>query len=154
MATSKLAQQHGQEVSFPVSLEVEVCQGCGAVFAVPVGVMRRHDERGMSLRCINPKCPWPSYSRTETENAKQIRLLKEEKRRLARRLSFESDAKRIAQQKRRAAELSRAAIKGHLTRTKKRIAAGVCPCCKRTFQDLARHMSGQHPTYAAPKETP
>ncbi|HEX9950777.1 MAG TPA: hypothetical protein VGB53_03340 [Rubricoccaceae bacterium] len=40
-------------------------------------------------------------------------------------------------QKRRAA-----AQKGAHTRTKKRIAAGVCPCCNRTFQDLARHMAG------------
>jgi hypothetical protein len=25
---------------------------------------------------------------------------------------------------------------------------GVCPCCKRTFENLARHMKGQHPTFA------
>jgi hypothetical protein len=41
------------------------------------------------------------------------------------------------------------ATQGVVTRTKKRIAAGVCPCCKRTFQQLARHMAGQHPDYAA-----
>jgi hypothetical protein len=39
-------------------------------------------------------------------------------------------------------------MKGHTTRLKKRVAAGVCPCCKRTFQDLAHHMHGQHPTYS------
>jgi len=39
--------------------------------------------------------------------------------------------------------------KGHATRLRKRIAAGVCPCCNRTFQDLARHMAGQHPDYAS-----
>jgi len=32
-------------------------------------------------------------------------------------------------------------------RLKKRIACGVCPCCKRTFTNLARHISGQHPEY-------
>lgn len=44
-------------------------------------------------------------------------------------------------------ERSRRAVKGHLTRTKKRIANGVCPCCNRSFKDLARHMAGQHPDY-------
>lgn len=42
---------------------------------------------------------------------------------------------------------SQATTKGHITRLKKRIAAGVCPCCRRTFQDLAKHMKGQHPRY-------
>ena len=39
------------------------------------------------------------------------------------------------------------AAKGALTRTKKRVANGVCPCCNRTFQNLSRHMQGQHPGY-------
>lgn len=43
---------------------------------------------------------------------------------------------------------SHAATKGQLTRVRKRIAAGVCPCCNRTFQNVARHMAGQHPDYA------
>ena len=47
----------------------------------------------------------------------------------------------------RAEERSHTATRGHLTRTKKRVAAGVCPCCNRTFQNLARHMKGQHPEY-------
>lgn len=46
-------------------------------------------------------------------------------------------------------EHSHRATRGHVTRLKKRVAAGVCPCCNRTFKDLARHMSGQHPDYVA-----
>ena len=45
-------------------------------------------------------------------------------------------------------ERSHAATRGHLTRTKKRVAAGVCPCCNRTFQQLSRHMKNKHPEYA------
>ena len=45
-------------------------------------------------------------------------------------------------------ERSHAATKGHATRLKKRVAAGICPCCKRTFKDLARHMEGQHPDFS------
>lgn len=40
------------------------------------------------------------------------------------------------------------ATQGVVTRTKRRIAAGVCPCCNRSFQNLHRHMAGQHPDYA------
>jgi hypothetical protein len=29
-------------------------------------------------------------------------------------------------------------------RLKQRVAAGVCPCCNRTFTNLAEHMAGQH----------
>ncbi len=46
-----------------------------------------------------------------------------------------------------ATEYQRRAQKGQNTRLKNRIAAGVCPCCNRSFQDLRRHMAGQHPDY-------
>jgi uncharacterized small protein (DUF1192 family) len=46
------------------------------------------------------------------------------------------------------AKRSRNAYKGLFGRTKKRVAAGVCPCCNRTFENLARHMAGEHPGYA------
>ncbi len=45
-------------------------------------------------------------------------------------------------------EMQRRAEKGHKTRIKKRVANGVCPCCNRSFKDLARHMKGQHPEFA------
>ncbi len=44
-------------------------------------------------------------------------------------------------------ENQRRAEKAAKTKLKKRIAAGVCPCCNRTFQNLAKHMKGQHPEY-------
>ena len=33
------------------------------------------------------------------------------------------------------------------TRLKNRVASGVCPCCNRTFKQLAAHMSRQHPEF-------
>ena len=32
-------------------------------------------------------------------------------------------------------------------RLKKRIQAGVCPCCKRTFRQLSAHMENKHPDF-------
>lgn len=37
--------------------------------------------------------------------------------------------------------------KGHATRIMKRAKAGVCPCCNRTFKQLAQHMATQHPQF-------
>lgn len=48
-----------------------------------------------------------------------------------------------------AAERSRRGQKAANTRLKKRIAAGVCPCCHRTFSNVERHMSNQHPDFTA-----
>jgi hypothetical protein len=45
-------------------------------------------------------------------------------------------------------ERSHAATRGHLTRTRKRIANGVCPCCHRHFENVERHMRTKHPDYS------
>lgn len=50
-----------------------------------------------------------------------------------------------------AAQRRTLAYQGHLGKLKKRIANGVCPCCKRTFGNVARHIASQHPDYAAPE---
>ncbi|HYC31767.1 MAG TPA: hypothetical protein VEB59_05720, partial [Gemmatimonadales bacterium] len=42
--------------------------------------------------------------------------------------------------------------KGVVTKIKRRVAGGVCPCCNRTFSDLARHMSGKHPGWGNGEE--
>jgi len=66
---------------------------------------------------------------------------------------LEHENKRLEQERNRARNQAAAerrsknAIKGHHTRTKKRVAAGVCPCCNRSFENLGRHMKHQHPDY-------
>lgn len=40
------------------------------------------------------------------------------------------------------------AARADLRRTKNRVANGVCPCCNRTFQNLAAHMKTKHTDYA------
>lgn len=51
-------------------------------------------------------------------------------------------------------ERSHSTTRGHLTRERKkkeqletRAANGVCPCCHRTFKQLARHMKTKHPDF-------
>lgn len=40
------------------------------------------------------------------------------------------------------------AAKSKLAKQAKRAQHGVCPCCNRTFAQLARHMKTKHPLYA------
>ena len=39
------------------------------------------------------------------------------------------------------------AAEGRTKALKRRIAAGVCPCCQRSFENLARHMKTKHPAF-------
>lgn len=57
------------------------------------------------------------------------------------------DDARQQRQRAEAAERSASAQRGVVTRLKNRAAAGVCPCCNRTFVNLQRHMAGKHPTF-------
>ena len=40
-------------------------------------------------------------------------------------------------------------LKAEKTKLVKRSAAGTCPCCKRTFRQMALHMAKQHPDFKA-----
>lgn len=70
----------------------------------------------------------------------EVQKLKRENQALASRVAW---AETEAEEAKRQRKVARA----QLTRTRNRIAAGVCPCCNRTFQNVARHMAGQHPDY-------
>lgn len=60
---------------------------------------------------------------------------------------------RVAQEQNRAShhKARAAAFKGQVTKIKRRVGAGICPCCNRHFANLSRHMAGQHPDFATPE---
>lgn len=66
---------------------------------------------------------------------------------LERRLIKERERSARIDAEREQAEASARAQKGHATRLRKRAKAGVCPCCKRTFKQLSRHMENKHPEF-------
>lgn len=78
--------------------------------------------------------------------------LRRERDRLAQRVAEKDDE--IARQRslREAAERQLSATKGIVTRIKNRVSRGVCPCCNRSFTNLARHMAGKHPGYTGADE--
>lgn len=75
--------------------------------------------------------------------------LRQERDRLKQRTAQLEDEARIAWNTAEAERRRAAAARGQVTRLKNRAAAGVCPCCNRTFQNLQRHMTTKHAGFLA-----
>lgn len=75
--------------------------------------------------------------------------LRQERDRLAQRIAERDDEVKRQRERAEAAERRSAAARGQVTKIKNRVGNGVCPCCNRTFDNLARHMHSQHPTFTA-----
>lgn len=76
--------------------------------------------------------------------------LRRERDRLAQRVAERDDEIRRQRELREAADRRAAAARGQVTKIKNRVGHGVCPCCNRTFENLARHMASKHADYALP----
>lgn len=111
------------------------CYSCHCLFAIPQDVNEELHNTGGSFYC-------PNGHRQHYVQSTE-RKLKEERDRTAR-LTARLDQERARSEQ---LERSRSAVRGQLTKVKKRVANGVCPCCNRTFADLAQHMQAKHPDY-------
>jgi len=112
------------------------CGSCGVWHAIPKVMYESCLEEGGFWHCPN------GHSRGYSEGSLRKKLEKEEKRR--------KWAENNAQQARLDAaksERGRIAQKAANTRMKNRAKAGVCPCCSRTFKQLASHMKNKHPDF-------
>lgn len=114
----------------------EECCECGVAFAFPSTLYEKLAKRkpGTAFYCPNGHAQHYLGESWETK-------LRREKQRREQMAAQVQDAENRADRERRSA----AAYKGAATRLKNRARAGVCPCCNRTFKDLARHMKSQHP---------
>lgn len=121
------------------TFHVVSCYTCSLRFGITSELYRRvvTDAIG-SIYC--PACGKLTCWR-ESEDQKQIKSLKQK-------LEWEANNAMRQKETKERAEASLAAQKGLVTKMKKRASAGVCPCCKRTFKQLAAHMSHMHPEYA------
>ena len=129
-------------VIYSTTLTTITCGACGIPFGLPQNYYEARRRDAELFSCPNGHRIGYGQSEADRERAKRLRAEQEaEWLRTSRQAAWDQAA---------AAERRRAAAKGQLTKVKKRVAAGVCPCCNRTFQDLARHMAGQHPDYAEP----
>lgn len=126
-------------VTIVESLVTIACYKCQIRFAVMEGFYKhRRDDHGEFYCPVGHPQAFTGKNATERERD-SLRL----------QIQSANQATERAQTARDMAERRRAAAKGQLTKTRNRIAAGVCPCCNRTFQNLADHMRTQHVGYAA-----
>ncbi len=122
------------------TLFVEQCSKCGVTFAMPENLEAKLRKNHGAFYCPVGHSLWyPSESDLERE----CRLRQETQNRLTHELSYHDQTRARL----RDTERSRNAHKGAATRIKNRVAAGVCPCCKRTFKRLAGHMKTKHPNW-------
>ena len=129
----------GAAIQINSKYEVIYCYKCRIPFAVPAAIRRRWVEDGDSFYCPN------GHSQYYTES--DVQRLEKQLERERRRREFAEHGERRFREQSEAAERRSRAYKGHLTRIKKRVGAGTCPCCQRHFKQLAAHMENKHPHY-------
>lgn len=127
---------------FTTTLVLEHCPKCGVPFGMEAGYKLERLNRRDTFYCPSGH-PQHYIGKTEAEKARE-----EAERQRIRADGYEQLADERAVQRDHARRQA-AASRGVVTRIKRRIGKGVCPCCNRTFADLGRHMAGQHPDFAA-----
>jgi hypothetical protein len=116
------------ELTYSETLVVTSCW-CGIKLAIPSELesyARRHKNK--SVYC-------PLGHTFIYQNTIEEQLARERKRLAATRDLLDAEQR------------SHAATRGHLTRARKRAKEGVCPCCNRTFANVARHVANKHPDF-------
>lgn len=131
--------------TFVGTLDVTDCAVCGMLFGLPNAYHARRRADGAPFFC--PSGHSNVYRETETHRLnKALVAERAAKERAEARAAGEA---RLREQ----AERRASAARGVITRVKNRVGRGVCPCCRRSFENLQRHMAGQHPSWAG-EETP
>ena len=134
----------GLTITVERQLVTETCCNCGVLFAMTKEFKQgkldnRHKHNQRTFYCPNGHAQWYVG---ETEAQKLKRELEQ-----AQRAKEWYEGRYRSAEQRATHERNRAnGYKGHATRLTKRVKAGVCICCNRTFKDLARHMATKHPT--------
>ena len=119
-----------------IQVQVELtemnCGVCGGTYAINERYRRDKYEKGHGWHCPYCQCTWGYFN--DSENS-----------RLKRELAAESARKTAALERANAAEAEARKLAASKKRLDKRIRAGTCPCCHRTFKQLAAHMANKHP---------
>lgn len=115
------------------------CGECGIEFDVPNNFYKERKNTGKGWYCPN------GHSRVFRESdADKFRRERDiAKQQLARAEQELVDANARAE-----------LLKKQKKRLEKRAAAGTCPCCQRTFNNMTRHMQSKHPEFIAENVVP
>lgn len=114
-------------------LVTETCYSCCVLFAMVEDFWEHRQNDRKNFFCPN------GHSQAYIGKSDATKLKEAEAREVALRDQLEAAA--------REHERTKAA----LLRDRARFANGVCPCCNRSFTNVARHMTTQHPDYDVTK---
>lgn len=121
------------------------CIHCGITFYWPAELDDRARNNARGFWC--PGCGGSMVYR-ETETDRLRRTIEDERAAT----EFNRKEAQRARERELAAKRRVTAMKGVVTRTKKRIAAGKCVRCSTEFPDLADHMAACHPDFDSEAE--
>lgn len=113
--------------------EVEHCYRCGVPFAMTTDFQKRRLKDRKSFYC--PAGHAQHYIGKTAEQKLKAELREANSR-------ADQHRREAYEQRQRTASISRS-----YSRVRERVRNGVCPCCNRTFENLARHMATKHPDY-------
>lgn len=128
-------------ISVNCTLSTKVCASCFATFAIPSRHEQKCSDEGAHWWC---PCCGHQWQYGDNHLTRAQKDLEQERRR-------HETTQRLLERRNEQLETSehrRRAEKAAKTRIKNRVANGVCPCCKRTFVNLSRHMKNKHPEFA------
>jgi len=124
-----------------LSFKTTTCITCGCPIAMVNNFYDSRLKDHVDFYCPNGHS---QHFIDETEEQK----LKKQLERVTKEKEWAEQATKRAREAADHSDRRRAAAVGRLTRMKKRVQNGVCPCCKRSFENLHRHMTTKHPDYA------
>jgi hypothetical protein len=113
--------------------EIVACGECGIFFGMPIALYRERRNDHQSWYCPNGHCR--AY-----KGKSELEVAREE---LARQKQLREQADAAAAQ----ARDERDAAERKAKRLRHRVSGGTCPCCKRSFVALARHLATKHPGF-------
>ena len=128
-------------LTYSTILTVISCGECAIPFAIPSNLHSSVQATGRTFYCPNGH----KIGYSETENQRLERELVAARRRA----EWAETSRQAARDQADTAVRAARAYKGHATRLRNRIQAGICPVAgfRRHFQDLADHMETKHPDY-------
>ena len=133
-------KQEVYEMNVNVGLEVKTCPVCFVIYAVPKELMKRKSADNGNWFCPN------GHNLVFTKS--ELQRVREELEKAKENENWWKKRKYEADEENRILERKISAKKGEITRIKNRISNGVCPCCRRSFVNLQKHMKNQHPGYS------
>ena len=126
-------------INLGLTLSAITCWNCGITYALPERYISERRENGGAWVCPNGH----STVFGESEVVKLTKQLQAERRRTGEALEREKAAWRAQQKTERKFKQQR-----------RRVTNGLCPCCNRSFVNLARHIKTQHPKEVIPAIKP